>query len=104
SVCAGFLVCDRRVLEGLSFAPACVVERGPLEGLARDGELMVYQHDGFWQCADTVRDVQLLRALWDSGRAAWRICDDRRPAGASSPGTSPRRRLSDRGGNLHSPH
>ena len=61
-----------------SSTPPCVLEREPLEGLARDGELMVYQHDGFWQCADTVRDVELLRGLWDSGRAPWRVWDDRR--------------------------
>ena len=36
-----------------------------------------YRHDGFWQCADTVRDVELLRALWERGGAPWRIWDDR---------------------------
>jgi glucose-1-phosphate cytidylyltransferase len=78
-----------------------VLERAPLEGLARDGELMVYRHDGFWQCADTVRDVELLRALWESGRAPWRVWDDRR--GAAAPGPSPLRRRGDRKPNWHSP-
>jgi glucose-1-phosphate cytidylyltransferase len=93
-VSGGFFVFDRRVLERLSFDPSCVLERGPLEGLARDGELMVHRHDGFWQCADTVRDVELLRGLWDSGRAPWRVWDDRR--GAVSPAPSPLRRRADR--------
>ena len=96
-VSGGFFVFDRRVLERLSFDPSCVLERGPLEGLARDGELMVHRHDGFWQCADTVRDVELLRGLWDSGRAPWRVWDDRR--GTVSPAPSPLRRRADRKSN-----
>lgn len=73
----GFFVFDRRVLGRIGDDPACILEREPLEQLAREEQLMVYQHDGFWQCADTVRDVELLRALWDSGTAPWRVWDDR---------------------------
>jgi glucose-1-phosphate cytidylyltransferase len=72
----GFFVFDRRVLDRLSADPACVLEREPLEGLAGDGQLMVFEHDGFWQCADTVRDVELLRGLWDGGAPPWRIWDE----------------------------
>jgi glucose-1-phosphate cytidylyltransferase len=46
-------------------------ERGPLEGLARDGELAVYQHDGFWQPMDTQRDMRQLQEMWESGDAPW---------------------------------
>ena len=46
-------------------------EREPLEGLARDGQLSVYNHDGFWQPMDTQRDMRQLQALWDSGEAPW---------------------------------
>ena len=73
----GFFVFDRRVLDRIGDDPSCVLEREPLEGLARDGELMIYEHDGFWQCADTVRDVELLRGLWSDGTAPWRLWDDR---------------------------
>jgi glucose-1-phosphate cytidylyltransferase len=76
-VSGGFFVFDRKVLDRLSFDASCVLEREPLESLATDGELMVYEHDGFWQCADTVRDVELLRSLWDGGTAPWRTWDDR---------------------------
>jgi glucose-1-phosphate cytidylyltransferase len=76
-VSGGFFVFDRRVLERLSRDPACILEREPLERLAADGELYVYEHRGFWQCADTVRDVELLRSLWDAGEAPWRVWDDR---------------------------
>ena len=47
-------------------------EREPLEGLARDGQLMAYRHDSFWQCMDTLRDKVLLEQLWDSGNAPWK--------------------------------
>jgi glucose-1-phosphate cytidylyltransferase len=73
----GFFVFDRRVLERIGDDPGCVLEREPLEELARDGQLKVFEHRGFWQCADTVRDVELLRALWSDGAAPWRVWDDR---------------------------
>lgn len=49
-------------------------EREPLEGLARDGELMAYKHEGFWQCMDTVRDKKRLEELWVND-APWRVWD-----------------------------
>jgi glucose-1-phosphate cytidylyltransferase len=48
-------------------------EHEPLEGLARDGELMAYQHYGFWQCMDTIRDKVRLESLWESGDAPWKV-------------------------------
>jgi glucose-1-phosphate cytidylyltransferase len=84
-ISGGFFVFDRAVLDRLSPDPSCVLEREPLEGLAADGELEVYRHDGFWQCADTVRDVEHLRALWDGGEAPWRVWEDRRRDVADSP-------------------
>jgi glucose-1-phosphate cytidylyltransferase len=77
-VSGGFFVFDRRVLDRLSPEDGCVLEAEPLERLAANGELRLYQHDGFWQCADTVRDVELLRGLWEGGRAPWQVWD--RPA------------------------
>jgi glucose-1-phosphate cytidylyltransferase len=104
-ISGGFFVFSREVLERLSADPSCVLEREPLEGLAADGELCVYPHDGFWQCADTVRDVELLRNLWDRGDAPWRIWDDRRPVGGgeeTSGGRHPARRASDSVGSVAS--
>jgi glucose-1-phosphate cytidylyltransferase len=83
-ISGGFFVFDRAVLARLSADQQCVLEREPLERLAADGELCVYAHDGFWQCADTVRDVDLLRGLWDSGTAPWRVWDDRRERSAET--------------------
>jgi glucose-1-phosphate cytidylyltransferase len=48
-------------------------ELEPLEGLARDGQLMAYQYSGFWQCMDTLRDKKLLERLWDSGKPPWKV-------------------------------
>ena len=42
-----------------------------MERLARDGQLMAYQHEGFWQCMDTLREKKILEDLWSTGRAPW---------------------------------
>jgi glucose-1-phosphate cytidylyltransferase len=49
-----------------------ILERSPLEKVAAMGELMAFQHDGFWQCMDTKRDRDTLEELWQSGKAPWR--------------------------------
>jgi len=51
-------------------------EKGPLENLARDGQLMAYRHTSFWQCMDTLRDKKLLEELWQTGNAPWKIWGD----------------------------
>jgi glucose-1-phosphate cytidylyltransferase len=48
-------------------------ETAPLEGLARDGELIAYRHVGFWQPMDTLRDKTTLEAMWASGHAPWKV-------------------------------
>lgn len=53
-----------------------VWEREPLEHLAEEGQLMAFKHDSFWQCMDTLREKYLLEALWQSGRAPWKMWDD----------------------------
>src|SRR5919112_1015918 len=47
-ISGGFFVFDRSVMDRISADPSCVLERGPLEGLAQDGQLAVYRHEGFW--------------------------------------------------------
>jgi len=69
---AGFFVFEPGVLSYLA-GDDTILERGPLETLARDGELLAYRHAGFWQCMDTLRDVQTLNRLWDSGGAPWKV-------------------------------
>lgn len=48
-----------------------VLEREPLERVARMGELVAYRHNGFWQCMDTKRDKDLLEGLWQSKKVPW---------------------------------
>lgn len=50
-------------------------EQEPLMTLASDGELMAYEHDGFWQPMDTLRDKHYLEELWASGQAPWKKWD-----------------------------
>ncbi|HEX5525907.1 MAG TPA: sugar phosphate nucleotidyltransferase [Solirubrobacterales bacterium] len=52
-----------------------VLEREPLSGLAADGQLRAFRHEGFWDCMDTYKDAVVLNDLWTAGRAPWRIWD-----------------------------
>tara|TARA_B110000503_G_C7172295_1_gene424959 strand:- start:6284 stop:6937 length:654 start_codon:yes stop_codon:yes gene_type:complete len=50
-----------------------MLERSPFNNATADGELMAFEHQGFWQCMDTKRDMDGLQALWDSGIAPWTV-------------------------------
>lgn len=67
----GFFVCEPRLLDYLD-NDETVLEREPLERLAAEGELMAFQHEGFWQPMDTLREKELLETLWASGKAPWK--------------------------------
>jgi glucose-1-phosphate cytidylyltransferase len=49
-----------------------VWEQEPLKSLADDGELMAFEHQGFWQPMDTLRDKTLLENLWSKNKAPWK--------------------------------
>lgn len=68
----------------LSKDEGCILERTPLVQLARDGELNLYKHSGFWACMDTQRERDHLNELWESGQAPWI-----HPAGIQIPGQQP---------------
>lgn len=72
----GFFVFEPKVFDYLH-GDETVLEGGPLENLAKDGELMAYKHDGFWQCMDTLRDKSFLDRAWKSGDAPWKVWEDR---------------------------
>ncbi len=67
----GFFVMEPGALDYLA-GDETVLEREPLERLAKDGELAAFRHESFWQCMDTMRDVRLLESLWEQGRAKWK--------------------------------
>ena len=70
-VSSGFFVFQREFLAELD--PDCILEREPLERLAAAGELVAYQHDGFWQPMDTYREFQMLSEMWETGKAPWAV-------------------------------
>ncbi len=72
----GFMVMEPEVFQYLSTEEGCVLERGPLQKIAKDGRLGVYKHAGFWQCMDTQRDRGRLENLWATGNALWKIWED----------------------------
>lgn len=53
-----------------------VWEREPMERLAREGQLMAYRHQSFWQCMDTLREKHILESFWQTGQAPWKIWED----------------------------
>jgi glucose-1-phosphate cytidylyltransferase len=67
----GFFIAKPSVLD-LIDGPETIWENEPLRQLAQDGELVAYNHEGFWQPMDTLRDKVVLEELWDSGRAPWK--------------------------------
>jgi glucose-1-phosphate cytidylyltransferase len=69
----GYMVFNRRMLDYLTADAKNDFEAGPLEDLAKDGQVMVYQHPGRWDCMDHERDVAYLNELWNTGRAFWKI-------------------------------
>jgi glucose-1-phosphate cytidylyltransferase len=68
----GFFVLSPKVL-GYVEDDSTVWEHEPLNKLAQDGQLMAFEHTGFWQPMDTLRDKQLLEQLWAEGRAPWKV-------------------------------
>ncbi len=69
----GFFVFEREFLDRyVEDQDSLILEHEPLQRLARDGQLVVYLHKGFWQPVDTYREVKLLEQLWESGRAPWK--------------------------------
>jgi glucose-1-phosphate cytidylyltransferase len=70
----GFFVLSPKVLKYLG-GDDTVWEQQPLQRLADDGQLMAFEHQGFWQPMDTLRDKHLLEELWASGNAPWKKWD-----------------------------
>jgi glucose-1-phosphate cytidylyltransferase len=67
----GFFVFDRHAFDGVDDSPGVVLEADVLPALAARGQLSAYQHDGFWQCMDTYREMLVLNRIWAEGKAPW---------------------------------
>ena len=68
----GFFVLEPQVFDYIE-DDSTVWEREPMENLAREGKLAAYRHHGYWQNMDTLRDKNVLEALWQSGEPPWKI-------------------------------
>jgi len=68
----GFMICNPEFIDYIE-GDSTVLEKAPLETAAKNGELMAFRHEGFWQCMDTMRDKIKLEELWESGRAPWKV-------------------------------
>ncbi len=60
----GYFLFDRAFFSYLNEEDDCILEKEPLMNLANDGQLMVYEHDGFWQCIDTYRELEYVNNIW----------------------------------------
>ncbi|MCI8533832.1 MAG: glucose-1-phosphate cytidylyltransferase [Lachnospiraceae bacterium] len=69
----GFMVMEPEVFQYLNSDDNCVLERVPLETLAKEGKLGIYKHYGYWQCMDTQRDRYFLESHWNNGTAPWKV-------------------------------
>lgn len=71
----GFMVCQPEFVDYIK-GDSTVLEKEPLETVAKTGQLMAYKHEGFWQCMDTIREKMQLEELWDKGQAPWKVWVD----------------------------
>jgi glucose-1-phosphate cytidylyltransferase len=67
-----FFVCEPTIFDYIE-GDDTLWEKGPLEKLAANGELMAFRHEGFWQPMDTLRDKVNLQRMWDTGNPPWRV-------------------------------
>ncbi|MBR3246211.1 MAG: glucose-1-phosphate cytidylyltransferase [Parasporobacterium sp.] len=67
---AGYMVLEPKIFDYLT-GDACVFEQEPMKKLVEEGQLMSYQHKGFWQCMDNIREKEILEKMIDSGKAPW---------------------------------
>jgi glucose-1-phosphate cytidylyltransferase len=68
----GFFVLSPKVIDYLNENDNTIWEQGPLKQLSKEGQLMAWTHDGFWQPMDTLRDKQLLEEYWINNTAPWK--------------------------------
>lgn len=72
----GYMVCEPGIFEYLPDRDTTILEQGPLQSLAQDGELNVYRHAGFWQPMDTLREKITLEEMWEAQKAPWKVWND----------------------------
>lgn len=66
----GFFVFNKEIFNYIK-SDNTMLEREPMENLSKDGQLMAFKHEGFWQCMDTIREKEILENLWNTNNPAW---------------------------------
>ena len=69
----GFFVCEPKIFDYIAEGDSTIFERGPLEKLASESQLVAYKHEGFWRPMDTLRDKVQLEQLWSTEKAPWKV-------------------------------
>ncbi len=69
----GFFVFDTKIFDYIKDGDSTILERTPLETLAKEQKLTAFKHNGFWYPMDTLRDKKHLENLWENGNAKWKI-------------------------------
>ena len=72
-ISGGFFVCEKKSIDFINIDQPW--ESDPLKNLSKNGELMAYEHDGFWQPMDTMRERDILDSLWRENKAPWKVWD-----------------------------
>jgi glucose-1-phosphate cytidylyltransferase len=68
---AGYFVFEPKIFDYLE--PNSILEREPMANLAKDGQLVAFKHEGFFQPMDTYREMSILNEMWDEGKAPWKV-------------------------------
>lgn len=68
----GYMVLNTQIFEYIK-DDTTVFEKGPLEQLSKEGELKAFNHNGFWQCMDTKREMERLEEMWEKNQAPWKV-------------------------------
>jgi glucose-1-phosphate cytidylyltransferase len=71
-ISGGFFVLNKRIGDYLD-GDDCILEKRPMEQLTCTGQLKAFCHRGYWQCMDTYREHEMLKKLWNTGEAPWKI-------------------------------
>lgn len=71
----GFMVMEPTIFDYIE-GDDTPFEKAPMQNLAKDGQLVGYMHDGFWQCMDTLNEKKQLEKMWEAGNAPWKIWKD----------------------------
>ncbi|MCQ2609893.1 MAG: glucose-1-phosphate cytidylyltransferase, partial [Lachnospiraceae bacterium] len=68
----GYMVVDKKIMDYID-GDDISLEKEPFERLVKEGQMMSFMHEGFWQCMDTQREMKYLCELWENDKAPWKI-------------------------------